>query len=59
MDVPPEIWLHIARFIPDKCLRDMLAVNRVFFHLAMDVRYKDILIKTLDHDALRTVYRLG
>ena len=30
-DIPPELWLHVAEFIPDNELRKLMSVNRVFF----------------------------
>jgi hypothetical protein len=45
-NIPPEIWFHIAKFIPNKYLRDLLRVNSVFFNIAMDIRYKEIVIST-------------
>ena len=44
--IPPEIWFHIAKFIPNKDLRDLLGVNSVFFNVAMDIRYREIVIST-------------
>jgi hypothetical protein len=40
--VSPEVWLHIASFIPTESLRDLISVNTVFFDLAMDERYRDV-----------------
>jgi len=43
-EIPPEIWLHIAQFIPGISLRDMISVNSVFFDLAMNERYSEVSI---------------
>ena len=47
-NIPPEIWFHIAKFIPNEDLRDLLGVNSVFFNIAMDirVRYRELVIST-------------
>ena len=59
VDIPPEIWFHIAKFIPNKNLRDLLGVNSIFFNIAMDIRYREIVIstRTADHD-MKTLKRL-
>ncbi|KAF8972181.1 hypothetical protein BDZ97DRAFT_1016160 [Flammula alnicola] len=36
----------VARFVPDEALSKMLAVNSVFFDLAMDIRWKQVVIVT-------------
>ena len=52
-DVPPEIWLHVAKFIPKEDLRDLFGVNSIFFNIAMDIRYREILISTTTvHDIM-------
>ena len=58
-NIPPEIWFHIAKFIPNKELRDLLGVNSVFFNIAMDIRYREIVIstRTIDQD-IKTLKQL-
>ena len=46
-NIPPEIWLHVAKFIPKEDLRDLLGVNGIFFNIAMDVRYRETVISTI------------
>ena len=58
-NIPPEIWFHIAKFIPTKDLRDLLGVNSVFFNLAMDIRYREIVISTRSADQnMKTLKRI-
>jgi hypothetical protein len=57
-DIPADIWLHVAQFIPDDTLRSMLGVNSLFFDLAMDVRYREISLKSLNSEAVKTLGRL-
>ncbi|KAL0955894.1 hypothetical protein HGRIS_002091 [Hohenbuehelia grisea] len=45
--LPAEIWMEIARYIPRIELKRLYAVNRVFFRLAMEMRYSHIHIKYL------------
>jgi len=40
VEAPPEIWLYIAQFLPPSDLRKMISVNRTFFELVMDWRYR-------------------
>ena len=44
VDIPSDVWLYIAQFIPAIVLRDMISVNSVFFDLAMDERYREVSI---------------
>ena len=58
-NIPPEIWFHIAEFIPNKHLHDLLAVNRIFFDIAMDIRYREVLIETRTlQKSMKTLKRL-
>ena len=45
-NIPPEIWLHVAKFIAKEDLYDLLGVNSIFFNIAMDNRYREIVIDT-------------
>lgn len=45
-NIPPEIWFHIAKFIPNESLPHLLAVNSTFFDIAIDIRYREIVIDT-------------
>ncbi|KAF8996536.1 hypothetical protein BDQ17DRAFT_1249705 [Cyathus striatus] len=45
-EIPADIWIEIASFLPDELLRNMLNLNRLFFRLAMGVRYRHISIST-------------
>lgn len=59
LELPSEIWLHIAQFIPPEQIRVMLGVNQVFFYLAMDERYRSLSIASLDANLMRLLVRLG
>jgi hypothetical protein len=47
VELPTELWLRIAYFVADVDLYRLTLVNRLFFDLAMDRRYKQLVI---DHD---------
>jgi hypothetical protein len=47
VELPTELWLRIAYFVADVDLYRLTLVNRLFFDLAMDRRYKQLII---DHD---------
>lgn len=38
--LPLEVWLLIAEHIPEDTLKNLYGVNRLFFDLAMGVRYR-------------------
>ncbi|KAH9481268.1 hypothetical protein JR316_0005790 [Psilocybe cubensis] len=46
VDIPLEIWFNIAHFIPAQDLLRLMSLNRVFFYVAMDIRYKGVTIPT-------------
>ena len=58
VDIPTEILLHISKYIPDDTLKEMLAVNRAFYDLAMNLRYGDMLIATREINTLKHLLRL-
>jgi hypothetical protein len=46
--------------LPDSVLYDLFALNSTFFHLAIDIRYKEVTIKDLgDKNTTRKILRLG
>lgn len=47
VELPTELWLRIAYFVPDIDLYRLASVNHLFFDLAMDRQYKQLVI---DHD---------
>lgn len=57
IDIPQEIWLKVGQFVPDKDLRSLLDVNYVFFNLAMDVRYRNIIFH-IDERTMKMLQRL-
>lgn len=58
VDIPTEVLLHVSKYIPDDTLKEMLAVNRVFYDLAMNLRYGDMLIATRKISTLKHLVRL-
>jgi hypothetical protein len=44
IDLPFDVWLHIASFIPAEQLRTLCEVDRTFFNLAMNIRYKEVVL---------------
>lgn len=51
--LPPELWLHIASFLPQDMLLDMFSVNHTFYELSMNERYHHIEFTfLLDHPHL-------
>jgi hypothetical protein len=42
MDLPFEIWLHIASFLPTDQLQRMHTLSRMFYGIAMTEKYKVI-----------------
>jgi hypothetical protein len=58
IQVPDDIWSYVAQFLPPKTLRNMLTVNRVFFEMAMDVRYREVHFLHVDSNSIKVLRRL-
>lgn len=56
--LPHDLWLHVARFIPDRTLRGLLTVNASFFDIAMDVRYREVHFTAFGDELLFALVRL-
>lgn len=41
-DLPLELWFYISEFFTDEDLYNVMGVNRFFFDLAMDRRYREV-----------------
>ena len=44
VDIPADIWLHIATFIPTTALRNLISVNSILFDIGMNERYREVSI---------------
>ncbi|KAJ3841996.1 hypothetical protein F5878DRAFT_722539 [Lentinula raphanica] len=58
-ELPSEIWLHIASFIPDATLKRLTGVNLLFYNISMDLRYKSIVLQRLDSRTMMLLKRLS
>jgi len=43
-DLPYEIWMHVASFIPLDVLKGLIQIHRAFFDLAMREVYREVFI---------------
>ncbi|THV06248.1 hypothetical protein K435DRAFT_773433 [Dendrothele bispora CBS 962.96] len=59
VEVPEDIWHCVAQFIPKHVLRDLYGVNRTFFDLAMNERYREISCFQFDDRMKRLLERLS
>ncbi|KAF5367518.1 hypothetical protein D9758_003625 [Tetrapyrgos nigripes] len=58
--LPLELWLYITQFIPDAALRkDLLEVNKFFYEISMDLRYRQVHLQTLNPTTLKIISRLS
>ncbi|KAM6497359.1 hypothetical protein JOM56_007832 [Amanita muscaria] len=56
--LPNDLWDYVVQFIPALSLKDMISVNRYFFNLAMDYRYRQISFTYLNERMLWMLVRL-
>lgn len=54
VDVPPEIWHNILRFLPSSLVQRLYEVNRAFFDVAMNEKYRHV---SLGHNDLEYLWR--
>jgi len=49
VQLPEEIWMLVAYFLPKKTLMTLCSVSRAFFNAAMDERYGsvELTVKTI------------
>ncbi|KAJ7170789.1 hypothetical protein C8R43DRAFT_981070 [Mycena crocata] len=57
-EIPTEIWLYIASFIPNDDLPALMGVNILFYNLALDIRYRQVRIGTVSASTERLLHRL-
>jgi hypothetical protein len=57
-DLPPDIWVRVAEYLPSKQLPGMISVNRTFYNLVLDTRYRTVELATINPPALRLLKRL-
>jgi len=43
-ELPSEIWVLILAYLPSKYVRRLYFVNKLFFNIAMDLRYQEACI---------------
>lgn len=55
VDIPPEIWALVAQYLPKEARVRLISVNRVFYTLAMDEKYKELVIDKVDGSLVRTL----
>lgn len=57
-NIPHDVWLYIAQFIPDSSLRDMFSVNRSLFDIAMNLRYGEVKFTKFGEELMFVLARL-
>ena len=56
--LPPDIWHHVASFLPGLVLCELISLNSTFFEIAMDYRYRQMSFAYFDNRMLRSISRL-
>ncbi|KAJ3497710.1 hypothetical protein NLJ89_g10313 [Agrocybe chaxingu] len=57
-DLPPEIWCTVALYLPNDALKELYAVNRAFFDLAMNERYREVSFRKINESVMRQIEAL-
>lgn len=55
LDLPTELWRHIAHFLPREEIKRLYSVNQAFYYLAMDETYREVKFDWLNRDLLHNV----
>ncbi|KAJ4477256.1 hypothetical protein J3R30DRAFT_194948 [Lentinula aciculospora] len=58
-ELPLEIWIYIAAFIPDATLRGLFGVNLFFYNISMNLRYKSIALQRFTSRTVKLLSRLA
>ena len=56
--LPHNVWVNVAQYLPASSLEGLLSVNRCFFDIAMDYRYRQLIFAYLDNKMIRKLLRL-
>jgi hypothetical protein len=57
-ELPHDVWTQIAGLLTVDHLFTLVAVNRSFYNIVLDMQYSEIHWVRLDKDMLRTLVRL-
>ena len=57
-NLPHRVWVRVADFLPALLLQDLITVNRSFFEIAMDCRYRQLILAYMDSRMVRNLVRL-
>ncbi|KAJ7626288.1 hypothetical protein DFH06DRAFT_1228449 [Mycena polygramma] len=58
ISLPQEIWYQIAEYLPPQTVGDLYSVNRPWFDIAMNARYRQISFAFLNRQMLHDLIRL-
>ncbi|KAL0954897.1 hypothetical protein HGRIS_003830 [Hohenbuehelia grisea] len=58
VQLPDDIWFEIARFIPEAELTSLYGVNRCFFELALNLRYREVYLTHLTMHSIKLLEHL-
>jgi len=57
-DLPEDVWRDIISFLPTELVLQMISVNRTFFNVALDMKYREVAWTKLDNGFLNILHRL-
>ncbi len=52
VNLPEEVWRLIASYLPERRIFELLSVNRTFFNVGLDTRYREVIWTKLDEKFL-------
>ncbi|KAJ7139982.1 hypothetical protein C8R43DRAFT_1018478 [Mycena crocata] len=56
--LPEDIWQCVASFIPDSHLLHLISVNKAFYNIVLDAKYREIHWNKLDASMIKSLVRL-
>ena len=57
-DIPEDIWRVITSFLSTEVVLQLISVNRTFFNVALDMKYREVAWIKLDSGFLNILHRL-
>lgn len=58
VELPPELWTHIARLLPTHEALRLMELNRAFLEVALDEKYKSLEMSRLSHQVVAKIRAL-
>jgi len=56
--IPHDVWVYIAQFLPLDVSKKLIRVNKAFYEVGMNARYREVRFTNSDVNMFKTLDRL-